>query len=97
MNELQKAICDKFSMVELVDRFAEASHIITPQGRMYELDGDNDIKLPTGIDSFYYITGADVMWDFLQKLGVIWVKHQLTDYTPGDVVPIHETRSEDKK
>ena len=88
MNELQEAICKKFSLQETVENPDEATHIITPQGRLYELDNDHDIQIPTGdVDTFHYINCSTIyVVDFLIKLGVVWVKHSIKDYTMGDVL-----------
>ena len=87
MNELQQAICKKFSLQEAIENPDEATHVITPQGRMYELDSDHDIKIPgADSDSFCYVgCSTTYLVDFLQNLGVVWVKHSMNNCIMGEV------------
>jgi hypothetical protein len=83
MNERQQAICDKFSLFPVLhEDYAYADFILTPQGRLYELDDEHDPKLPGGD----YVPTSPERREFLCNLGVVWVKSKVRQTEFG--VPI---------
>lgn len=80
MNELQQAICDKFSLY-LPSSALEADYLLTPNGVLYTVDEDNDIKLA---DESWLRTGNfdPHFLDFLFNLDCVFVARS------GNAIPI---------